>query len=423
RVSDAVFPGDDAAGVTVVDLPIALTGPEGQAVAERILAEARVARDQIRFVLPPSRRAVSAGTMVALDDGSTWRIDRVEDRGARLIDAVRVEPSVQEPSQAVEDAPVSSSFVAPVPVRPLFLDLPLISGSEVEHAPHLAVSAVPWPGSVAVYSAASSDGFTLNRLIDRRSVIGSLETALAAARPGVWDRAGPMRVRLATGRLAGAEPGAVLNGANIAAIGSGDDGPWEVIQFAEAQLVGENLWDISMRLRGQQGTDGIMPAVWPEGSLFVLLDGGALQVDLPASARGLARHYRIGPAQRSVDDPSYVERILAFAGVGLRPYAPAHLRARKLGADRIVSWVRRTRIDGDSWEGFDVALGETSENYVLRIVDPMGLRREEVLSAPGFAYSAAMRAADGTLSPYSVEVAQLSDRFGPGPFARIQIDE
>lgn len=423
RVAEAVFPGDGDDGVTAIDLPMALTGPEGQAVAERMLAEARVARDQISFALPPSRRALGAGAMVALPDGSTWRIDRVEDRGARLIEAVRVEPSVHEPSDAVEEVITSSGFVPPVPVNPVFLDLPLLSGAEVEHAPHLAVSARPWPGSVAAFSAPGPDGFTLNRLIDRRAIIGRLETPLAAAKAGLWDRAGPFQVRLASGQLSGADQSAVLNGANIAAIGSGDDGDWEVIQFAGATLIGDNLWEIGLRLRGQQGTDGVMPAVWPQGSVFVALDGGPVQIDLPVSARGLARHYRIGPARRSVDDASYVGRVLAFRGVGLRPYAPAHLRASKTGGDLALSWVRRTRIDGDSWEGIEVPLGEASEAYFLRVVDATGLRREVMVNAPSYGYSAAMQAADSPSAPYFIEVAQLSDRFGPGPFARITIHD
>ena len=419
RVAEAVFPADGSDVVTASDLPLALTGPEGQAVAERWLAEARVARDQLRFALPPSRRGLGAGAMVALRDGSTWRIDRVEDRGARAIEAVRVEPSVAEPSEAVEELAPASNFVAPVPVGAVFLDLPLLSGNEVAHAPHLAVTATPWPGTVAVYSAPGPDGFTLNRLMERRAVIGTLLTPLAGARAGLWDRGGPMRVRLAAGQLSGAEMEAVLNGANLAAIGSGDDGEWEVIQFAGATLVGAATWDITMRLRGQQGSDGIMPEVWPEGSLFVVLDGAPGQVELAAAARGLARHYRIGPARRSVGDPSYVEKVLAFQGVGLRPYAPAHLRARATGGDLALSWVRRTRLDGDSWEGIEVPLGETSESYLLRVTDATGLRREAVLATPSFTYTGAMRASDGTLAPFTIEVAQLSDRFGPGPFARI----
>ncbi len=423
RVAEAVFPADASDVVTASDLPLALTGPEGQAVAERWLAEARVARDQLRFALPPSRRALGAGAMVALEDGSTWRIDRVEDRGARSIEAVRVEPSVSEPSEAVEERAPASSFVAPVPVSPVFLDLPLLTGTEVEHAPHLAVTATPWPGTIAVYTAPGPDGFSFNRLMERRAVMGTLVTPLAAARPGLWDRSGVVRVRLAAGQLSGAEAAAVLNGANLAAIGSGDDGDWEVIQFAEATLVGADLWDIGRRLRGQQGSDGVMPEVWPEGSLFVVLDGAPGQVDLGAATRGLARHYRIGSARRSLDDPSYVEKVLAFPGVGLRPYAPAHLRAQAVAGNLSLTWIRRTRIDGDSWEGIEVPLGEVTESYLLRVMDGTGLRREATLAAPAFTYTATMRASDGAAAPFTIEVAQLSDRFGPGPFARIEIDD
>lgn len=113
----------------------------------------------------------------------------------------------------------------------------------------------------------------------------------------------------------------------------------------------------------------------------------------------------------------------AFRGVGLRPFAPAHLRARKQGDDLALTWVRRTRIDGDSWEGFDVPLGEASEQYLMRVWVDGAMRRETVLSAPVFTYVAAMRAGDGVAGGYAIEVAQLSDRYGPGPFTRIEIDD
>lgn len=423
RVAEAVHPGDGNDAVDAVDLPHALTGAEAQALAERWLAEARVARDTLRLALPPSARGIGAGALIGLVDGSAWRVDRVGDRGLRALEATRVEPSTPEPSDAVEEAIAPSAFVPPLPVEGLFLDLPLLTGAEAPHAPHVAVAAHPWPGAAAVYSAPGPDGFTLNTLVERGAVAGRLETPLFAQRPGIWDRAGPLRLRIATGALSAAEAASVLNGANRAAIGSGSDGDWEVIQFADATLVGEDLWEIGLRLRGQAGSDAVMPPVWPEGSLFVLLDSAVAQVDLPPAARGLARHWRIGPARRAVDDPSYTESVLAFAGVGLRPLSPVHLRARRGAAGMEVTWIRRTRIDGDGWEGLDVPLGEAAERYLLRVLDAGGLRREALLDAPHFTYDDALRAADGTAQSYSIEVAQVSDRVGPGPVARIEIDD
>ena len=60
---------------------------------------------------------------------------------------------------------------------------------------------------------------------------------------------------------------------------------------------------------------------------------------------------------------------------------------------------------------------------MLRVWVGAEMRRETVLSAPVFTYSAAMRASDGIAGQYSIEVAQLSDRFGPGPFSRIAFDD
>ena len=108
---------------------------------------------------------------------------------------------------------------------------------------------------------------------------------------------------------------------------------------------------------------------------------------------------------------------------GLRPYSPVHLRALRAGSERHVRWIRRSRIDADSWDGTDVPLGEASEQYIVRIVDAGAIRREEILTAPAFTYTDAMRAADGTQDTYFIEVAQVSERFGAGPIARIQIND
>ena len=423
RVVEAIFPDDSSDTASDNDLPLVMLQSEAQGTAERWLAQARIARDSLRFSLPPSRREVVAGSLIALEDGSAWRVDQVEDTGALQIEAVRVEPTAYDLPDGVEQPVVQARFVQPVPVSSIFMDLPLLSGDEVAHAPTLAVAADPWPGRVAVYSAPSSEGFSLNSLVDTGAIVGVLESPLAAAKAGLWDRGAPLRVRITGGDLSATARAGVLNGANVAAIGTGNEGDWEVIQFADAQLVAPEVWEIGVRLRGQAGTDAIMPPIWPEGSLFVLLDGRQTQLDLPMSARGLLRHYRVGPAARALDDPSYEEHVLAFEGVGLRPYAPVHLRARRSAAAYELSWIRRTRVDGDTWQGLDVPLGEDREAYVLRVIDGTEVKREETCATAQFTYSEAMRTSDGVGASFHIEVAQISDRYGQGPFTRIEIND
>lgn len=420
RATEAVFPDEAGQVAAQNEMAMALTGGEARAIAERWLAEARVARDGARFALPPSLSWLGAGDVVALPGAGRFRIDRVEEQGMLIAEAVRVEPGVYRPAATVDDLPVPRAVVPALPVYPVFLDLPLLTGDEVEHAPHLAVAATPWPGTVAVFSSASGAGYALDRLVTAPAVVGQTLNMLAAAEAGIWDRGPDLLVRVAFGAFESAEPASVLAGANAVAIGDGSAEGWEVFQFAEAELVGTGVYALRHRLRGQAGTDAEI-SDRPAGSIVVLLNGAVGQVGLPASARGVARHWRIGPAARSYDDGAYVERVEAFRGIGLRPYRPAHLRVRQVGSALEVGWIRRTRIDGDGWET-EAPVGEAAERYVVRVVRDGLVLREVEVGEPRWTYAAPMRAADGP-GGFGIQVAQMSDRFGPGPFAEVMIDD
>jgi hypothetical protein len=228
-------------------------------------------------------------------------------------------------------------------------------------------------------------------------------------------------VQLVSGTLSSAEIQGVLSGRNVAAIGDGFSDAWEVFQFAEAELAAPRTYDLRMRLRGQAGTDGVMPQIWPAGSRFVLLDGRPKQIELAASSRDVERHYRFGLADRPMTDPTYRHRAASFVGNGLRPYPVSHLRGTEddVGNSNL-SWKRRTRLDGDSWIQSDVPLNEASEAYAVRVrIDGISVR-ELTASSPSWRYTSAMKAADGA-GEVVVEVAQISDRFGPGSFRALSL--
>ncbi len=64
------MPDEATHDVTETEVPLTLLRQEGQQMAERWLAEARVARDRVRLALPPSTMALGAGMW--------WRWARVE---------------------------------------------------------------------------------------------------------------------------------------------------------------------------------------------------------------------------------------------------------------------------------------------------------------------------------------------------------
>jgi len=426
RAVEAVRADDPGVTVSQSELPLVLTAAEAQGVAERWLAEAQVARDTLRLSLPLSTR-LGAGDVFALErpeGGRLWRIDRVEGAGALEIAAVRVEPGVYVPTHQPGDRPRQRPQVPHTSLPPLFLDLPLLTGAEVPHAPHLALCGSGAEGTMAVFDALPGEGFRLNRRLEARAAMGLTLSPLARARPGCWDRGAPLTVRIAGAALQSVGEAALLAGANAMAIGDGSPSGWEILQFRTAELVAPGVWELSMRLRGQLGTEADMPDVWPAGSIVVLLDDALEQVELPSAARGLVRRWRVGPADRPHDDPAYVEIEHAFEGIGLRPFAPAHLRAsRDAGGALGLSWIRRTRIDGDGWIGPDVPLGEAAERYVVRVHKGTDLVREAEVAEPGWSYAAAQQSADGAVPPFRVAVAQMSQAFGPGPFTEIEIHD
>ena len=417
---EAILPDDATHAVAMSEFNMALTRAEGHQTAERWLTEARVAREGVRLALPPSMMDVGAGDVIALppDDGegeALYRVDRVEMGEMSLIDAVRIEPEVYDPAPFDDELVALKPFVAPVPVNALFLDLPLLRGDEVPHAPHIAATARQWPGNVAVYASGGETNFRLNTLMPLRATMGVTQNDMAHARPGVVDRGQALQVMLTSGVLESVDEADLLGGANLAAIGDGSADRWEVFQFARADLIAPQTYLLRDRLRGQAGSDGVMPDVWPAGSQFVLLNSIPRQIELSPNLLRIAQTYRIGPAGRPLNDPSYVQKTESFDGNGLRPYRPCHLRITEEAGALRFSWIRRTRINGDGWTEFDVPLAEESEQYQLRILQNGVVLREELVDRASWTYTAQMRASDGAAGPALISVAQVSALYGAGP--------
>ena len=417
---EAILPDDATHAVAMSEFNMALTRAEGHQTAERWLTEARVAREGVRLALPPSMMDVGAGDVIALppDDGegeALYRVDRVEMGEMSLIDAVRIEPEVYDPAPLDDELVALKPFVAPVPVNALFLDLPLLRGDEVPHAPHIAATARQWPGNVAVYASGGETNFRLNTLMPLRATMGGTQNDMAHARPGVVDRGQALQVTLTSGVLESVDEADLLGGANLAAIGDGSADRWEVFQFARVELIAPQTYLLRDRLRGQAGSDGMMPDVWPAGSQFVLLNSVPRQIELSPNLLRIAQTYRIGPAGRPLNDPSYVQRTESFDGNGLRPYRPCHLRLEEETGALRFGWIRRTRINGDGWTEFDVPLAEESEQYQLRILQNGVVLREELVDRASWTYTAQMRAGDGAAGPALISVAQVSGLYGAGP--------
>ncbi len=404
--------------VAVADLPLVLDAEQVAQMAEIWLFEAWAARERAGFTLPPSQLALEPGDVVAYTAGGRSRLLRITEigeHGARDVDARGIDPDVYTGSSPAPRPPRVGTPVLIGQPFVLFLDLPLLTGDEPPHAGYVAALQSPWPGAIAFYRSPETSNFLLKAVAAAPAVTGVTLDALGAGPMSRFDFASKVRVRLDGGALASVTELALLAGANMAAI-ENDDGEWEVLQFRSAVLTAPSTYELSQFLRGQAGTEGAMRTPLAAGARFMLLDGALTRVDMGPDEVGLDYIWRCGPASRNIGDASYLETAHAFQGLGLRPLSPMQLRGARSGGDLAVSWVRRTRIGGDSWDAVEVPLAEETERYEVDILDGADVIRTLASTSPSLTYTAAQQTADFGAPQGSIDlrVYQLSTVFGRG---------
>ncbi len=418
QVSETVHPEETNFAVSRSEFPLALTLSEGQAMAERWAHEARVAQDNLRFSLPPSVD-VSVGDVVRFNNEAAkgiYRLDRIQEDGLRQVEATRVAEAIYAPPMRAETAPVLSPIAGPTPVVLLTLDLPSLNGEDGLKMPFIAASAQPWPGSVAVYGSMQDSGYVLQDILTSRTTMGITTAPLLAGPAARRDRQGAFEVRLISGDVTNVSDAQLLEGANLFAIGDGTATGWEIIQAQYSEPLGERHFRLTGLLRGQGGTVSQGGESWPEGSYLVALNGLSDRLTVPNLTRSTQRHVRHGPAKRPFTDASYRHAVHTFDGVSLRPYPVCHMAAEQVSDGSVHRWIRQTRIGGDVWSEGDVPLGEEAERYTVEVRYGGAVRRRVEVTSPNWTYSTADQISDGTTNGYEFAVAQVSARFGAGPF-------
>jgi hypothetical protein len=191
-----------------------------------------------------------------------------------------------------------------------------------------------------------------------------------------------------------------------------------LVQFLAAEETAPSVWRLSGLLRGQLGTDNAMAAGAAAGASFVLLDEAVRPAGLFSSEIGLSLNWRVGPGGEDFSGPSF-GRYTETGGLrALTPLSPVHLKAvAQAGGDIDISWIRRGRIDADSWLAADIPLGEETEAYQVDIAPAEGdTVRSVTVSSPMWSYAAGAVAEDFPVPPEAVRVTvrQVSAAVGPG---------
>jgi hypothetical protein len=392
-----------AAPLRDIDIPLVMDRLLAEPLAQDLYARLNAGDARVALALGARHLAAEVGDIVAYAD-RIWRMTEAHDAAVRGVTLVPVVLPASAPARVLDATPADAGTPAGEPVM-VVLDLPPLTDRPDDDRPKVAVYAQPWSHTV-VRCGPSGDALSLIAEVSAPAVIGELVWDLYPGPVHRWDRGNRVRVRLYGGVLGSQSALAVLNGANRCAI-QHSSGAWEVMQFQTATLVGAGEYELGGLLRGQAGTEYLLDSVHAAGSRFVVLDDAVVPVRMDGHLMHVPVLMQAEMATGGVSTTAFT-----WAGQWAQPFSPGHVRAvRLLSGDIRISWVRRARLNGDTWVG-EVPVGADGERFVLRILSGAAVVREQVLSTSEHVWTVAEQAVDfplGLPSPLHIEVTQRTE--------------
>ena len=414
--------GGEGGTLAALALPAVMDAGQARALLEDWLARKWAGRETTSLALAPGRRDVLPGSIIRVaGDTRDYMVTRIDEGMSRQISAKRVRRGASTPWRPSAPPPGAPAVMLAAVPHAVFLDLPMgPQETRPENQFRVALRARPWRSHV-VLASPETTGFAERGLVTAPETVGRLAGTLPAGVEGRIDRFGEVLLELFEGELSSVSRIQMLNGANAAAVRSGS-GSWEVLQFQSAEEISPSIWRLTGLLRGQLGTRDAMMAGADTGADFVLLGEAVGPAGLQASEIGLTLNWRAVPSGSNLDGGAAAQAVETGGLRALTPLAPAHLRLEAMEDGLSVSWIRRGRIDADSWTGTDIPLGEAQEAYQVAIGPPGSPpTRQWQVNEPRLSYAAAAIEADFGSVPEEIEVVvrQISQAVGLGlPAAR-----
>ncbi|MGU3574767.1 glycoside hydrolase TIM-barrel-like domain-containing protein [Brucellaceae bacterium C25G] len=411
------------------DESISLSGSLERGAADGLIQQwllRRLAqRRSVSFAVPWARAQFHVGDKVKLpivNGNRDYVITSLEDGEVRQVQAVALAPRIDVSDDGL--IPFKPDPAPVLDVKPIvhLLDLPLWPGSERAYQQlRVACHAKPWRG-IAAYVSPQTDGFTERTLVTSRAVIGELAQPFAPYKASgriVYNHY--LDVLLYAGELHSCSLRQLYNGTNTAFV-KAPDGSWEVLQFLHAEEVATGHWRLSGFLRGQLGTETQSLLEKQEAASFILLDGAVVPVGLEAQEVGLELNWRLGTAGRPFSSDFFDTMTVTGGLRALRPLSPVHLKAKKRDEGTYFTWIRRGRIDADSWLGDDIPLGEERERYQLELWQGTEKILSEEVSEGGWYLSDTRRQqlVGSSQVVLQLRVAMISAQVGAGTYAHFQ---
>lgn len=284
-----------------------------------------------------------------------------------------------------------------------------------------------WPGAAIYRSDDAGATWASVGSVAQGAIEGTTASAVAACPiPHVWDYNSTVRVTLTNTAhtLSSTSIAFVKAGANFAKVGK------ELLQFRTATSLGSGVYLLSNLLRGRKGTEWAT-GTHVAGERFVLMTTATARpaqgvVRVPGSNSDVGTKPLYQAVSNGTASPSAADATaIRHTGEALRPWRPAHLRARALESGNIsITWRGRSRFTTPT--GLAKPLpSEAPEAYRVEIYNAARKRIRTIsASSTSATYTAAQQATDfpaGRPSPLEIVVVMLSPVVGRGIGKRVTV--
>ncbi|PIR39608.1 MAG: hypothetical protein COV35_03635 [Alphaproteobacteria bacterium CG11_big_fil_rev_8_21_14_0_20_39_49] len=409
----------DSVGVEAINLPIIMSDQDARVIADVSLYNSWVGRTLYSFVLPIRYASLEPTDIINIQINNQNHV-------MRIINTQFGDPGMMKASAVAEDISAYDFYSRPGDIGGgldivndtgdtalSLLDLPAFPTDDEDAGTiRYAVTGLEsgWKGAVLYRSDDDGANYHLVASFPAAAVIGVTTTSLPDGVTDYFDEKSTVTVSITgNGELSGTSELAVLNGANIAKVGS------EIIQFKNATLVSTGKYILSGLLRGRLGTEWATSS-HTEGEEFVLLDNNLAKESLSSEFIGLSRLYKAVSVGKSLADTSSVS--FTYNANSLKPFSPVHIKGtRDASGNLTITWIRRTRVNGGWRDNVDVPLGQLQEAYEVDIMNGGNVVRTiSGLTSATVSYSAAEQTTDfgSAQSSINVRIYQMSHILGRG---------
>lgn len=416
-----------------VDLELALVLEDDEAaqIAEVLWSDAWTARVSHSAVIDYGRQELEAADPIEVPvDGLTERVRIVGIADAfpalRRMELVRDDDGSYV-SHAVGTTPgyTRIALYVPSPAELVLLDLPALRDEDDDAGIYAAVrpymTDTTFRGATIVRSADGGGTYTSLGPVGTATPMGYLLQDVDDALYTIWDESTVLRVQMQYGDLESRTEEAVLAGANAAAIGA--HGRWEIVQFRDAEHVGNGIWLLTGLLRGRRGTERNIGTALLDDRFVMLSMGGLIRLPLNVAEVGLSRMYKAVATGTAFADAATQEFI--GEGEALKPFSPVHLDAVIEDDDDILlTWIRRGRLGQTLQDGIDIPLSEDTEAYEVDVLVEGTVMRTLETTEQLVTYTAAQQATDAgspAATTFTFRVYQISAEVGRGHVGELDV--